>query len=433
MTHDERVAEIAARVRARRGVASLGKKAVSHFVPNARDARHRDDKIDITSLVHILDIDVEARTCTAESGVTFSDLVRATLPHGLAPKLVPELETITIGGAVSGCAVESMAHRHGGFHDSCLAYEVLTGEGEIVTCSRGDDTFDMMHGSYGTLGILTKLTFEIVPAKPFVHVEYQRFTTWDEFSRAMWSADADFIDGIAHAADSFVLCLGRFVDEAPEPSSYTGTSIYWKSTLGRREDWLTTYDYFFRYDTDCHWTSRTIPFMQTKIGRALAGPFVLGSTNMLAWSKRLAWLFALQKRLPVVIDLFVPRAEASSFCDWYTKTIGWFPMWIVPYRVPSPYPWLTERFRGADQYVDFAVYGLPNDRPGIDLSEALERRVHAHGGIKTLISENHYDEASFWQVYDRDRYAAIKRAMDPRGIFRDVFDKMVLARQVKEA
>ena len=80
-------------------------------------------------------IDVEARTCTAEPGVTFTDLVSATLRHGLTPIVVPELRTITIGGAVSGCSLESMSFKHGGFHDTCLEYEVITSKGKVLHCT----------------------------------------------------------------------------------------------------------------------------------------------------------------------------------------------------------------------------------------------------------------------------------------------------------
>src|SRR5438874_128180 len=79
------------------------KKAVSHQVPKA--ARRSDERIDVGDLDQILTIDPARRICTAESGVTFVDLVRATLAHGLVPQLVPELKTITVGGAVSGCSV----------------------------------------------------------------------------------------------------------------------------------------------------------------------------------------------------------------------------------------------------------------------------------------------------------------------------------------
>src|SRR3954471_11148998 len=121
MSHDERVRRIAAAVRQRSqhkldagrpgggapdaGYASIGKAAVSHMVPDPHDPRHRDDKIDASSLTHILSVDAAARTCSAESGVPFCALVAETLRHGLLPKLVPELKTITIGGAVAGCSV----------------------------------------------------------------------------------------------------------------------------------------------------------------------------------------------------------------------------------------------------------------------------------------------------------------------------------------
>src|SRR5262245_58178939 len=104
--HEERVARVVETVRARAanpdGPVSLGKTAVSHFVPNPNDPRHKDRKLDVRALREIISVDPEARRCVAEPGVTFKDLVARTLPLGLAPKLVPELETITIGGAVSG-------------------------------------------------------------------------------------------------------------------------------------------------------------------------------------------------------------------------------------------------------------------------------------------------------------------------------------------
>ena len=71
---------------------------------------------------------------------------------GLLPKVVPELEGITLGGAVAGCSVESMSYRYGGFHDTCLEYEVVTGTGERRVLGPGDELFHMIHGSYGTLG-----------------------------------------------------------------------------------------------------------------------------------------------------------------------------------------------------------------------------------------------------------------------------------------
>src|SRR4051812_47985813 len=95
--HTAKVERIVAQLRAHRGVRplSLRKKTVAHQVPKARDLRHRDNKIDVSELTEILEIDPVRRICVAESGVTFVDLVKATLAHGLVPVVVPELATIT--------------------------------------------------------------------------------------------------------------------------------------------------------------------------------------------------------------------------------------------------------------------------------------------------------------------------------------------------
>ncbi|MEO8554790.1 MAG: FAD-binding protein, partial [Kofleriaceae bacterium] len=83
---------------------SLKKAAPPHQVPKWNDLRRDDKKIDVSHLTDILEIDPVARICVAESGVMFDDLVEATLRHGLVPKVVPELKSITIGGAVTGCS-----------------------------------------------------------------------------------------------------------------------------------------------------------------------------------------------------------------------------------------------------------------------------------------------------------------------------------------
>lgn len=439
--HQDRVARIAEEVKGRaqarasgqaQDFASLGKEAVSHFVPNPHDPRHRDRKINVRDLNHLLELDVANRRCVAEPGLTFHDLVAATLPHGLLPKLVPELKTITIGGAVSGCSVESMSYKYGGFHDSCLAYEVISGTGEVLSCSRQQDPllFHMLHGSYGTLGILTRLTFELIPAKPYVRLEYPRFDTFEAFHAAMRVAmqapDIDFIDGIIHGPDCFVLCLGRFVDDAPFVSDYTWLDIYYKSTRTRREDYLATADYLFRYDTECHWLTKSLPGMESKVLRWLLGRWVLGSTQLIHWSNRLRPLLKHQAKPEVVVDLFIPHRQFPAFFQWYAQDFDYYPLWIVPYRMARPYPWISDQHAARlddDLFIDCAIYGKRNNVPGIDFHRVLEDKTFQLNGIKTLISKNHYSEERFWQIYDRPRYQAIKTRMDPHNLFRDLYHK----------
>src|SRR5262249_45647596 len=140
-------------------------------------------------------------------------------------------------------------------HDTCLEYEVITARGEVLTCTPDNDhrlLFQMMHGSFGTLGILSKLVFRLTPARPFVRVAYEHHTTLAAYqaaiSRHAAARDVDFMDGIIHSPGHYVLALGHFTDHAPYTSRYDWLKVYYRSTATRREDYLRTRDYLFRYD-----------------------------------------------------------------------------------------------------------------------------------------------------------------------------------------
>ncbi len=409
------------------------KVAPSHFVPNSHKARGKEPRIDLTKFNDIHAIDVAGMTCTAEPGVTYSNLVKATLPHGLIPFVVPEHKGITIGGAVSGCSLESMSYKVGGCHDTCIEYDIVTGAGDILTLSRTEnpDDFEMVHGSYGTLAILTKLTFRLTPAKPFVHVVNHFFDNfayyWGFLQERCEKDDCDFVDGIVHGPKQLVACIGHMVDEAPYSTNYERENIYYKSTIARDDDYLTTYDYFFRYDTDAHWLTRTMPGLENRLVRKLFGSLFLGSTKIIKWADRLKPFFALKKRPAIVLAVFIPATNFENFFEWYAQTFDFWPLWIVPYKAPQFYPWLADEHHQKMQglfLIDCAIYGRPNGDPEVDLDKLIEEKVFELGGIKTLISRNFYEAETFWSVYSKPRSDAAKARLDPDNLFGDLYGKM---------
>jgi FAD/FMN-containing dehydrogenase len=424
--HQRKVARVVSQLRGRMPgrPLSLRKRAVSHQVPKAGDLRHKDDKIDLRDLDRILRVDPAQRICVAEPGVTFVKLVAATLKHGLVPIVVPELKTITVGGAVSGCSIESMSFRHGGFHDTCLEYEVITAQGEVLTCSPGHDPllFEMMHGSFGTLGILSKLTFRLVPARPYVHVSYEHHLDLPSFLRSVRRhadlQDVDFMDGILHSPDHLVLCAGRFAPEAPYAHRYTWVKVYWRTTAERGEDWLRTPDYFFRYD---HGVTSEWP--KSFLGRLLLGKFT-HSTRALRAAARLRRLLD-DDRPTITLDTFVPLSRIPELFDWYDHEIGHYPLWCVPYRRVHDYEWLDDGFyRGLsdDLFLDIAIYGM-KQRGERNVHRLIEKKLPELNGVKTLISHNYYSEQEFWAIFNRRNYQTVKARTDPENLFRDLYEK----------
>jgi FAD/FMN-containing dehydrogenase len=424
--HARKVERVASALRARRSARplSLRKRAVSHEVPKPRDARIHDDHLDVRDLDAILEIDPVARTCVAEPGVTFVDLVAATMRYGLVPAIVPELETITVGGAVAGCSVESASFAYGGFHDTCLEYEVVTARGEVLVATPDNANrlvFQMMHGTFGTLGLLSKLKFRLVPARPFVRVSYERHASVADYQAAIWrhaqAGDVDFMDSFVHGPRAFVLCLGRFVDDAPYTNRYDWTKVYYRSTRTRAEDFLRTPDYFFRYDrgvTNVH--------PRSFLGRLAFGK-LLGSTTLLRLARTFRWLRG--SNPDFILDVFIPFSKVEAFLAWYERAFRHFPLWGVPYRHVRDYEWLSDRFyAGAPDplFLDVAIYGLKAE-PGRNYHRMMEEKLLELGGMKTLISYNYYSEPEFWTIWNRDNYDRVKRITDPDNILRDLYTK----------
>lgn len=425
--HEMKVNRIANFLRNRKSNAPLSRKkaTVSHQVPKVGKDLIDDERIDVSDLDEILEINSDLCFCIAEPGVTFEKVVHETIRYGFVPVVVPELKTITIGGAVAGCSIESMSFQYGGFHDSCLEYEVVTAKGEILACTPDNEhqlVFQMMHGTFGTLGIITKIKFRLIPAKPYVKLTYEKYSSLKDYLAAIWAhyqlKDIDFMDGIIHTPGFFVLSIGHFVNQAPYTHRYDWTRIYYQSTAMRTEDFLKTPDYFFRYDkgvTNVH--------PKSLVGRLLFGKLV-NSTNTLKFVHTFRKIIP-PKMIPITVDTFIPFSKMEVFMDWYIKTVNHFPLWCVPYKIVRHYEWLADEFVAQFQdelCLDIALYGMRRKNPD-DYYRIIEKELMALHAIKTLISTNFYTEEAFWTIWNKNNYEKVKRRTDPDNIFRDLYDK----------
>ena len=240
-----------------------------------RDREVKRQGLPAADLIHVLNVDREANLVDVEGMIPYDALLDATLAHGAAPCVVPQLKSITVGGAVAGIGIEATSFRHGLVHETVREMDVALPDGRIVTCARDNDFRDLFAGlpnSYGTLGYATRLLIETMPVLPYVEVKHRRFTCRDAFFAAIdesFDTDVDFLDGVAFGRNDLVLSSARFVAEAPYTSDYTFERIYYQSLRNRETDYLTTHDYFWRWDTDWFWCSKNMGAQQPVVRRLL--------------------------------------------------------------------------------------------------------------------------------------------------------------------
>src|SRR3954452_4817221 len=178
--------------------------------------------LDVSGLREVIEVDPVARTADVQGMCTYEDLVAATLPHGLIPLVVPQLRTITLGGAVTGLGIESTSFRNGLPHESVLEMDVFTGSGEVVTVKPGDALFDAFANSYGKLGYATRLRIELEPAPAYVHLRHLRFDDLDALADTAEAGGSvrdhefvrvDALDVVAYIHSEAVLTLATWTAE----------------------------------------------------------------------------------------------------------------------------------------------------------------------------------------------------------------------------
>ena len=387
--------------------------------------------IDARGFNRVLAIDPERMTADVEGMTTYEVLVDETLRYGMLPAVVPQLKTITVGGAVSGLGIESSSFKFGLVHETVEQMEILLGDGRLMTCScrENPDLFFGFPNSYGTLGYALRLTVRLIPAKPHVHLVHTRFSGPEAYfarvAEMCAQSGADYLDGTIFSCDEMYLTEAGFVDEAPATSDYTYMDIYYQSIQRKREDWLTAKDYIWRWDTDWFWCSKHF-YVQTPAIRRLA-KWGLNSRTY----QRIMRLS--HKLMPdsggsesVIQDVDIPIGKAAEFFEFLFAEVGITPVWMCPFKTDPNRHWDLSPLHAAELYVNFGFWDvIPSTHEKGYFNRKIEQKTVDLGGAKGLYSSAWYDESEFWTIYDHERYTELKRSYDPHGVFPDLYSKCV--------
>jgi cytokinin dehydrogenase len=370
--------------------------------------------IDMSSLATIHEIN--AGNALVDAGVLWSDLLRRTIPLGVAPPTLTDYIDLSVGGTLSVGGVGAQAFREGPQVSNVLELTVVTGRGQIVTCSPGHrrELFDAARSGLGQFGVIVRARLRLVPVLPSTRF-YQ--AKYDDLHVFLGDLLTLIRDGRFDTVQGFA---------APAAPDTAGGWIY---SLEATKNFTPGQE----PDDDA-----LLPGL-----RFLPGQQTAQDMSYFDYLNRLAPTVELLKQLGVWffphpwIDLFIPTKRTESFiggtlADLDPADLGQGPILIYPYR--------RDRFTAPNLRIPegdtFFLFGLlrnaipPTPERAAELVAAnrqLFKQARAVGGFFYPVDSVPMTRAD-WRRHFGPRWpqlAADKQAFDPdallapgQGIFR---------------
>lgn len=138
-----------------------------------RIADSKESQVSLSKMNKVISLNSQALTVTVEGGITYSELAPYLYENGFALENLASLPHITIAGAVatathgSGVNIRNLSSAVSGI-------EFVNAKGGLVSMSRTKDgeKFNGAVVALGALGIVTKLTLDLVPVFDMTQVVY---------------------------------------------------------------------------------------------------------------------------------------------------------------------------------------------------------------------------------------------------------------------
>lgn len=137
-------------------------------------ADSKENLISLQNMSRIVSLDQEANTVTVEGGMRYGELAVFLHENGYAVPNMASLPHITVVGACS-TATHGSGIQNGNLATSVAAVEFVNAAGELVSMSRQKDgeVFNGAVVALGALGVVTKITLDLVPSFQMTQVVYR--------------------------------------------------------------------------------------------------------------------------------------------------------------------------------------------------------------------------------------------------------------------
>jgi FAD/FMN-containing dehydrogenase len=356
--------------------------------------------IDMATLAAVHE--VGPHSVTVDAGASWLEVLEATLPFGLSPPTLTDYLGLRVGGTLSVGGIGGQAFRSGFQADNVLELQVVTGRGELVTCSRRERPvlFHAVRAGLGQFAVIVRARLRLVEVPPETRTYLALYADLETFTRdqerLLRDGRFDYVEGQAVPADGggwlFLLEAVKYFDPAspPDDGALTGDLSFLPGTL-------TTEDRSY-----LDFANRLAPLVELLIKLGI-------------WALPHPWL-----------NGFVPARAAVPFLqsvldEETLETTGQGPILIYPCRARrSTAPFL----RLPEGPVFYLLSILRNAIPPTDPADQVARnreiydRLAAVGGKRYPIGSVPFSRAD-WRQHFGPRFrllALAKRFFDPDNV-----------------
>ncbi len=364
-------------------------------------------------LTRIRSVDPAAGLVTAEAGCPLRVLNADLLAHGLSLANMGDIQAQTVAGAIQ-TGTHGTGRDVGGLAAQVAGLEMVLADGTTVTCSAADSPrlFDAARVGLGALGVLTAVTFRVVPA----------FLLEAREEPMRWSEVVSRLDELTSENEHFEFywfphtegCLTKRNNRSPGPPR----------PLGR-----------MRFLLDDEFLSNTVFGVTCRLGHAV--PAVIKTVNGVA-GKALGSrsyvdaaykVFTSPRRVRFKEEEYAIPREALADVLAEVRALfarrDWRISFPIEVRVtPGDDPWLSTAYRRDSAYIAIHVYHASEHQ---EYFRDVEAVMIAAGG-RPHWGKMHTRNADYLsQAYPRYAdFVALRDELDPERRFGNAYLAQVL-------
>ncbi|KAJ3111632.1 Delta(24)-sterol reductase [Physocladia obscura] len=413
----------------------------------------KDNAIDLP-LFDILELNAEKKTVKVEPSVNIGQLTRFLIPKGWCIPVIPEYDDLTMGGMLNGYGIEGSSHKYGLFNDIIVSVDIIVGTGEVVHCSRTENTdlFYALPWSYGGIGFAVMIELEIIPVKKYCRLVYEPIRTVDDMvNRFTELAEAtnppEYLEGIQYDYHNGILTHGDFADIVGNDGVYNAIGNWWKPWFHRHAEtlmkknhptveYIPLRDYLHRHTRSLYWEGDLIiPIGNHWLFRHTIGWLMPPSVTFLKLTQTKSQR-AHYFHKHIAQDYLLPLTKLKEGLKLCHEVYEVYPLWLCPHALlkTTPQGALRKPINNAkiEQYVDIGIWGVPGAvtrRETYDAHDAnreYETWLRENRGYQAMyaISEMTVDE--FYKMFDMTLYKNARKKYKSEGVFMDVTEKVLV-------